>query len=65
MNELGQGFFAGLFTMYVVAIPLLFHMIEPTDEDQDPRAPMKFAFLWPFIAMQVVYSIFIGERDDD
>jgi|TARA_B110000977_G_scaffold70732_1_gene95970 hypothetical protein len=51
--------------MYVVAIPLLFHMIEPTDEEQDPRAPMKFAFLWPFIAMQVVYSIFIGERDDD
>jgi len=65
MNELGQGFFAGLFALYVLGIPLLLHMVEPEDEEVDPRAPLKFALLWPFIAMQVVYSIFIGERQDD
>jgi len=65
MNELGQGFFAGVITMYVLGIPLLLHMVEPEYEEEDPLAPMKFAFTWPLVAMQVVYSIFIGERDDD
>jgi|TARA_B110000977_G_scaffold193271_1_gene268007 hypothetical protein len=65
MNELGQGFFAGLFTLYVLAIPLLLHMVEAEDEEADPRGPLKFAFMWPFVAMQVVYMLFIGEREDD
>ena len=51
MNELGQGFFAGVFAMYVLALPLLYHMVEPEDEEMDNSGPIKFAFLWPLIAL--------------
>jgi hypothetical protein len=65
MNELGQGFFAGIFVMYVLALPLLYHMVEPEDEEMDNSGPIKFAFLWPLIALEVIYRIFVGERDND
>jgi hypothetical protein len=65
MNELGQGFFVGLFTMYIIGIPLILSMVEPEDEEADPRGPLKFAFLWPYVAMYVIYDIFIGENNND
>ena len=65
MNELGQGFFAGIFVMYVLGIPLLYHMVEPDDEEMDNSGTFKFAFLWPLIALEVLYRIFVGEKDND
>ena len=65
MNELGQGFFAGMFAMYVLALPLLYHMVEPEDPEENTSGPIKFAFLWPLIALEVIYRIFVGERDND
>jgi hypothetical protein len=65
INELGQGFLGGIFLMYVLALPLLYHMVEPDDEEEDNRGPIKFAFMWPVVAMEVIYSILVGEKDDD
>ena len=65
MNELGQGFFAGVFAMYVLALPLLYHMVEPEDPEENNSGPIKFAFLWPLIALEVIYRIFVGEKDND
>ena len=65
MNELGQGFFAGMFATYVLALPLLYHMVEPEDPEENRSGPIKFAFLWPLIALEVIYRIFVGERDND
>ena len=65
MNELGQWFFAGVFTMYVLALPLMYHMVEPEDEEDDNRGHIKFAFMWPIVALEVVYRILVGEKDDD
>tara|TARA_R110000772_G_scaffold140006_1_gene249119 strand:- start:103 stop:315 length:213 start_codon:yes stop_codon:yes gene_type:complete len=65
MNELGQGFFGGIFLMYVLALPLLYHMVEPEDEEEDNRGPIKFAFMWPVVAMEIIYKILVGEKDDD
>jgi hypothetical protein len=65
MNELGQGFFAGMFATYVLALPLLYHMVEPEDPEENNSGPIKFAFLWPLIALEVIYRIFVGEKDND
>jgi hypothetical protein len=65
INELGQGFLGGIFLMYVLALPLLYHMVEPEDEEEDNRGPIKFAFMWPVVAMEIIYSILVGEKDDD
>ena len=65
MNELGQGFFAGVFATYVLALPLLYHMVEPEDPEENNSGPMRFAFLWPLIALEVIYRIFVGEKDND
>jgi hypothetical protein len=51
--------------MYVLALPLLYHMVEPEDEEEDNRGPIKFAFMWPVVAMEIIYSILVGEKDDD
>ena len=65
MNELGQGFFAGMFATYVLALPLLYHMVEPEDPEENRSGPIKFAFLLPVIALEVIYRIFVGEKDND
>ena len=65
MNELGQGFFAGMFATYVLALPLLYHMVEPEDPEENTSGPIKFAFLWPLIALEVIYRIFVGEKNND
>ena len=65
MNELGQGFFAGMFATYVLALPLLYHMVEPEDPEENRSGPIKFAFLWPLIALEVIYRIFVGEKNND
>jgi len=65
MNELGQGFFGGVLLMYVLALPLLYYMVEPEDAEADSNGPIKFAFMWPILAMEVLYKILVGEKDDD
>lgn len=65
INELGQGFFGGIFLMYVLGLPLLYHMVEPEDEEEDNRGPIKFAFMWPVVAMEIIYKILVGEKDND
>ena len=58
-------FLAGAFTMYVLGLPLLYHMVEPEDPTENNSGPIKFAFLWPLIALEVIYRIFVGEKDND
>ena len=51
--------------MYVLALPLLYYMVEPEDEEADNRGPIKFAFMWPIVAFEVLYNILVGEKDND
>ena len=51
--------------MYVLALPLLYYMVEPEDAEADSNGPIKFAFMWPILAMEVLYKILVGEKDDD
>ena len=65
MNELGQGFFAGMFATYVLALPLLYHMVEPEDPEENNSGPIKFALMWPLVALEVIYRIIVGENNND
>jgi hypothetical protein len=65
MSEQGMYFLIGAFTMYVLALPLLYHMVEPEDPRDNNSGPIKFAFLWPVIALEIIYRIFVGEKDND
>tara|TARA_R110000796_G_scaffold165263_1_gene282075 strand:- start:34 stop:246 length:213 start_codon:yes stop_codon:yes gene_type:complete len=61
----GMYFIGGVFTMYVLALPLIYHMVEPEDPEDDNSGPIKLAFTWPMVAFEVIYLIFVGEKDDD
>ena len=58
-------FFSGIVFMYVLGLPLLLHISEPIDEDNDPNAHYRFALMWPLVALEVIYHMIRGERDDD
>ena len=51
--------------MYVLALPLIYHMVESEDPEDDNSGPIKLAFTWPMVAFEVIYLIFVGEKDDD
>jgi len=57
-------FISGMVFMYVLAMPLLVFISEPMDED-DPGAPQRFALMWPLAAIECLYRMLRGERDDD
>jgi len=40
-------------------------MVEPEDPEENRSGPIRFAFLWPLIALEVIYRIFVGEKDND
>ena len=65
MSDEGTYFLIGAFSIYVLAVPLLYHMVEPEDPEENTSGPIKFAFLWPLIALEVIYRIFVGEKDND
>tara|TARA_R110001632_G_scaffold94197_2_gene199897 strand:- start:479 stop:670 length:192 start_codon:yes stop_codon:yes gene_type:complete len=58
-------FVTGLLFMYVLAMPLLYAISEPTDEDADPYAVDRFALLWPITAIQIIYMSLRGDFKDD
>ena len=35
------------------------------DPEEDNSGPIKFAFMWPMIALEVVYRIVVGENNND
>ena len=65
MSDEGTYFLIGAFAVYVLAIPLLYHMLEPEDPEENNSGPIKFAFMWPFVALEVIYRIFVGEKNND
>ena len=65
MSDDGTYFLIGAFSIYVLAIPLMYHMLEPEDPEENTSGPIKFAFLWPLIALEVIYRIFVGEKNND
>jgi len=65
MSNEGMYFLGGAFTIYVLALPLFYHMVEPEDPEEDNSGPIKFAFMWPMIALEVVYRIVVGENNND
>ena len=58
-------FLGGAFAIYVLALPLFYHMVEPEDPEVDNSGPIKFAFLWPLVALEVIYRIVVGENNND
>ena len=65
MSDEGLYFLIGSLSIYVLAVPLLYHMVEPEDPEENRSGPIRFAFLWPLIALEVIYRIFVGEKDND
>jgi len=65
MSNDGIYFLSGAFTVYVLALPLFYHMVEPEDPEEDNSGPIKFAFMWPLIALEVIYRIVVGENNND
>jgi|TARA_R110002153_G_scaffold120520_2_gene265830 hypothetical protein len=65
MTDEGMYFIGGAFAVYVLAVPLIYHMLEPEDPEEDSSGPIKFALMWPVVALEVIYRICVGEKDND
>jgi hypothetical protein len=65
MSNEGMYFLGGAFAIYVLALPLFYHMVEPEDPEEDNSGPIKFAFMWPVIALEIIYRIVVGENNND
>ena len=49
--------------MYVLGMPLMLYISEPMEEG-DKGAPFRFALMWPIAAIEALYHMIRGERDD-
>lgn len=58
-------FVTGLLCMYVLAIPLLYAISEPEDENVDPYAVDRFALMWPVTALKIIFMSLRGDFKDD
>ena len=56
-------FFSGMVFMYVLGMPLMLYISEPMEES-DKGAPFRFALMWPIAAIEALYHMIRGERDD-
>jgi len=50
--------------MYVLGMPLMLYISEPLDEE-DQGAPFRFALMWPVAALEALYHMIRGEKNDD
>ena len=58
-------FIQGMLVMYTLGFVLLYYITDPLDEENDPNAPLRFAMLWPIAALECLYAMLRGERNDD
>jgi hypothetical protein len=65
MSDEGLYFLIGSLSIYVLAVPLLYHMVEPEDPEENNSGPIKFALMWPLVALDVIYHIIVGENNND
>ena len=65
MSDEGMYFLGGAFAVYVLALPLLYNMVEPEDPEEDRNGPIKFALCWPLVALEVIYRIVVGDIKND
>lgn len=57
-------FISGVVFMYVLGMPLMLYISEPLDEE-DQGAPFRFALLWPVAALESIYYMIRGDKNDD
>lgn len=57
-------FISGVVFMYVLGMPLMLYISEPLDEE-DQGAPFRFALLWPVAALESLYHMIRGDKNDD
>jgi len=65
MSDEGMYFLGGAFVVYLLALPLFYHMVETEDPEEDNSGPIKFAIAWPLIALEVIYRIVVGDTRND
>jgi hypothetical protein len=58
-------FFWGALIMYLLGIILHMDMLDSTDEEGDPNAPIRFALLWPYVALMVIFYKVVGLDDGE
>lgn len=58
-------FLWGSIVMYLLGIILHIDMLESTDEEESPNAPIVFALMWPYIACAVIFYKVIGLDEGD
>lgn len=55
----------GAIAMYLLGVLLIMDIVEPVNED-DPRAHIRVALLWPWVAVvSIFWHIIYGEDDED
>jgi hypothetical protein len=56
--------FWGALIMYFLGIILHMDMLDSTDEE-DPNAPIRFALMWPYVALLVIFYKVFGLDDGE
>ena len=65
MSDEGLYFLSGALAIYVLALPLIYHMVEPIDPEEETNNSIKFTIMWPVVALEIIYYIVVGDTKDD